>query len=423
MTIRRRILASLCLIAAMLAVPRPAAADVTGPPVLNAPVFNDPLAESGVPGTPSAGQSAILDQLIRLIRAAEPGSDIHFAWYAFANGQRSTEVAEQLVAAHARGVRVKVILDSMEKLGADELPYNDAVTGTLKAALGTSESAGSWVIRCEYPDESAVERGCIARDYLHSKFALFSRLTVDGAAHANVVFQTSSNLADWDMYSAFQDAYTFTDAAVYGAYRQYFSDLQAGRRKAVDPGYSWTTPTGTKHRATFFPRRATDPDPIVNVLKLIECGYDDGGVRRQTDIRLVMLNFNKHRVAIANELLRLRGENCWVDVVHYEDDPTDATKSVDATVREVLGRTVNGRRIQVTPCRIPAGSRSVGVHSKVMMIDGYYDDDITPRVYTGSANFTHLENSDDSLVRIAGRDVHQQYLTWFWHVRDTCAAG
>jgi phosphatidylserine/phosphatidylglycerophosphate/cardiolipin synthase-like enzyme len=423
MRIRRRILLSSCLIAGLLAVPQPATADVAGPPVLNAPVFNDPLAESGVPGTPSAGQSAILDQLIRLIRAAQPGSDIHLAWYAFANGQRSTEVAEQLVAAHERGVRVKVILDSMEKLGADARPYNDAVTDTLKTALGTSESAGSWVIRCEYPNESAVNRGCIGRDYLHSKFALFSGITVDGAEHANVVFQTSSNLADWDMYSAFQDSYTFTDTAVYGAYRQYFSDLQAGRRKAVNPGYSWTTPTGTKHRATFLPRRASDPDPIVNVLKLIECGYDDGGVRRQTDIRLVMSAFNKHRVAIANELLRLRGENCWVDVVHYENASNDTTKNVDATIRQVLNSTVNGRRIQVTPCRIPAGSRSVVVHSKVMMIDGYYDDDITPRVYMGSANFTHMENADDSLVRIADGDVHRKYLDWFGDVRDACARG
>ncbi|MBF8192082.1 phosphatidylserine/phosphatidylglycerophosphate/cardiolipin synthase family protein [Nonomuraea sp. K274] len=423
MTIRRRILLSLCLIAGLLAVPRPATADVTGPPVLDAPVFNDPLAESGVPGTPSAGQSAILDQLIRLIRAAQPDSDIHFVWYAFANGQRSTEVAEQLVAAHQRGVHVKVILDSMEKLGTDAKPYNDPVTDTLRATLGTSESAASWVIRCEYPNEGAVDRGCIARDYMHSKFALFSRITVNGATHANVVFQTSSNLADWDMYSAFQDSYTFTDTAVYGAYRQYFSDLQAGRRKAVDPGYSWTTPTGTKHRATFFPRRATDPDPIVNVLKLIECGYDDNGVRRQTDIRLALTIFNKHRVAIANELLRLRGENCWVDVVFYENAANDDTKNVDATIRQVLNTTVNGRKIQVTPCRIPAGSRSVAMHSKVMMIDGYYDDDITPRVYMGSANFSHMENSDDSMVRIADGEVHKKYLDWFWHVRDTCAAG
>lgn len=33
-----------------------------------------------------------------------------------------------------------------------------------------------------------------------------------------------------------------------------------------------------------------------------------------------------------------------------------------------------------------------------MMLDGYYHDDIVPRVYTGSANVYTMENSDDSTL-------------------------
>ncbi|MFD0466933.1 phospholipase D-like domain-containing protein [Nonomuraea thailandensis] len=312
-------------------------------------------------------------------------------------------------------MQVKVILDSMEN-GA-----NDAVTATLAAALGTSESAGSWVIRCEYPDESAVDRGCIGRNYLHSKFALFSSVVAGGVSHPNVVFQTSSNLSDWYLYNSYNDAYTFTDATVYNAYRTYFADLQAGRRKAVNPGYYWTSPTGTTHRATFFPRPVSDPDPIVSVLRLIECSYqDEAGVTRQTDIRMALTAFNKNRLAIANELVRLRGENCWVDIVYYENAAGATTKNVDDTIRQALARTVNGRAIQVTPCRFRVGTRDVVTHNKLMMIDGFYDDDITPRVYTGSANFTYMENADDAFVRISGRAVHDRYLSWFYGLRSAC---
>ncbi|TDD24880.1 hypothetical protein E1294_04105 [Nonomuraea diastatica] len=418
-SVSRRATVALCLAAALLATGHPATAEettaVTGPPVLNAPVFNDPTADSGVPGTPSAAQSAVMDQLIRLIQAVRPGGDIRFVMHQFSTGQRSSEVAGALVAAHDRGVRVKVILDSREDTS------NDAVHARLAAVLGTSESAASWVVGCEYPDPAAGNRGCIARNYQHNKFALFSNVLVDGTVHAKVGFQTSSNLSDWYLYNSYNDAYTFTDATVYDGYLKYFDDLRAGRRVDVNPGYFWATPTGTPIKAHFFPRAKASGDPVVNILRLVECSYKDtDGVTRQTDIRLSLTAFNKNRKAIADELLRLRGENCWIDIVFYENASGD-TKNVDGDIRVILAkRASNGKYMQVTPCRFTVGSRSVVPHTKLMMLDGFYDDDITPRVYTGSANFSHLENADDAWLRIAGRDLHDQYLSWFYGIRKAC---
>ncbi|MEV0590019.1 phospholipase D-like domain-containing protein [Nonomuraea cavernae] len=413
------VIVALCLVASFLVTGPGAqaarrAAAVSGPPVMNGPVFNDPTADTGTPGTPSAAQSAVMDQLIRLIQATPSDGEIRFVNHQFSPGQRSSEVAAALVAARGRGVRVKVILDSMEN-GA-----NDVIAAQLASALGTSETAGSWFVQCEYPNPATVNRGCIARNYLHSKFALFSSVVVDDVTYPNVVFQTSSNLSDWYLYNSFNDAYTFSDAAVYTGYGRYFEDLRAGRRVAVNPGYYWTTTTGSTYRASFLPRRVAAGDPIVNILKLIRCSYQDtDGVYRQTDIRLALTAFNKNRVAIANELRRLRGENCWIDIVYYDNAPGD-DRNVDDTVRQVLAQPANGRYIQVTPCRIRVGSRDVVPHNKLMMIDGFYDDDITPRVYTGSANFTHLENADDAQVRISGRLPHTTYLNWFYGLRRAC---
>ncbi|MGW0802421.1 phospholipase D-like domain-containing protein [Nonomuraea sp. NPDC002799] len=389
-----------------------AAAAVTGSPVMNAPVFNDPTADSGVAHSPSVKQSAVMDQLIRLIKAVPTAGEIRFAMHEFAPGDRSGEVASELIAAHARGVKVQVILDSQDD------GQNNAVFAQLSTALGTTETAASWAVRCEYPNESA-DRGCIARNYLHDKFATFSSVVADGVTHTNVVFQTSSNMTDWYLYNSYNDAFTLTDAVVYNGYVQYFKDLRARRMQPVNPDYFWTTPTGSAYKGHFFPRLSSSGDPIANVLKLVECSYQDAaGVTRQTDIRLALTAFNGTRDAIADELLRLRGENCWIDVVYYDES---AHSNVTDHIRAKLAQPAsNGKYIQVRPCRFAVGSRSVVPHTKIMMIDGHYDDDITPRVYTGSANFTTLENADDSMLRVAGRDVHTKYLSWFYNLRSAC---
>jgi phosphatidylserine/phosphatidylglycerophosphate/cardiolipin synthase-like enzyme len=407
-----------------------AAAEVTGPPLLNGPVFNDPLVSSGTQGVPSPQQSAVMDQLIRLIKATQPGGEINLAMHEFKPGQRSSDVVFALIDAHNRGVKVKVILDGQED------GDNDVVFLDLSRYLYTDESADSWVVNCEYPDPGQIARGCIAKNYLHSKFAVFSKVRVDGVDHPAVVFQTSSNLSDWYLYNSYNDAYTFTvtpgtpDAAAYDGYRKYFRDLQLNRHGSVNPGYFWATPEGTKHRALFYPRERESGDPVYNILDLVKCSYQDAdGVRRQTDVRMALTGFQKSREAIARKLLELRGQGCWIDIVFLEqpDSVPVQDRQIDGTIRSILNSHSGNPDypyIQTTPCRIPAaGTNGVVPHTKLMMLDGFYHDDIVPRVYTGSANFYTMENSDDSTLRIMGRDTHSEYLSWFYKLRRACAAA
>jgi phosphatidylserine/phosphatidylglycerophosphate/cardiolipin synthase-like enzyme len=65
------------------------------------------------------------------------------------------------------------------------------------------------------------------------------------------------------------------------------------------------------------------------------------------------------------------------------------------------------------------------VHSKYMLIDGAYDDDQVPRVFTGSHNYslTALRNADESMVRVRSASVHYAYQhDNFYKVRDFCRA-
>src|SRR5438093_296295 len=89
----------LSLVAALLVGSATPAAALTKP-VVNGPVFNDPL------GT-SAQQGAIFTQLIRLIDATPAGAQIRGSMHEF----QDQGVADALLAAHRRGVNVRIIVD------------------------------------------------------------------------------------------------------------------------------------------------------------------------------------------------------------------------------------------------------------------------------------------------------------------------
>lgn len=397
----------------------PASAAVTAAkPVVNGPVFNDPF------GTADQ-QKAVFTQLVRLIDATPAGETIRGSMFEFAD----TEVADALLAAHQRGVNVRLIVDDSTYVDGNGKEFDNPAYDALRAGLGTKDTAASWIVVCDDQFEDAdgtddVQRGCLAVGppnpaYNHNKFFLFSKIGPfdDGSSYAKVVFQTSSNLSDWYKVESFNDAVTFVDAAVYDGYASYHEKLRAARyTSGGDNKAYFSTPTGSTYRAFFFPRGDSSynnpaSDTIVNVLDEISCAYTgaDGG-RHQTDIRIVMLNFLKSRIQVADKLADLRGKGCWIDILYATSD---------STVQSVL----TGAGIQHRQCMIPNGPGiDVRPHNKEILIDGDYNGSITPRVYTGSPNLdgSSLRSSDEALVRIADAGYHAQYLSTFYKIRTAC---
>ncbi|MGH8792139.1 MAG: phospholipase D-like domain-containing protein, partial [Stackebrandtia sp.] len=154
---------------------------------------------------------------------------------------------------------------------------------------------------------------------------------------------------------------------------------------------------------------------VYNTLQSVDpsCKYQEpDGSWHQTDVRVAMLAFT--RPAVAEKLAELSRNGCWVDIVH-----SGASQAVLDEL-EVSGGP------QVTYCNFNNGPGiDVRVHSKYMLVDGAFDDDIVPRTYTGSHNYAYsaLRQADESLTRIMGREIHDEYLRDFWNVRDTCIAG
>jgi len=409
--------AVLALVAALVVAGATQAAALTKP-VINGPVFNDPL------GTP-AQQKAIFTQLVQLIDATPAGAQIRGAMLEF-NDQ---EVADALLAAHRRGVDVRIIVDDSTYVNGDGVEYPNAPYQSLKAGLGTNDSARSWIVVCDDRFEDAdgvddVQRGCLAvappqPAYNHNKFFVFSRVGPfdDGTSYSKVVFQTSSNLSHWYKVESFNDAVTFTDNAVYDGYAAYHSRLRIGRTLVRGNNFAYaSTPTGSPQRAFFFPRGDTSyynpaTDNIVSALNELRCAYTGtDGLRHQTDIRIVMHSFFGSRVQVVQKLAQLRANGCWIDVLYAETDSAITTRLTAAGIQHRRCRIPNGPGIDVRP------------HNKEILIDGDYNGDLTPRVYTGSANLTgsSLRSADETIVRIANASYHARYLSTFYKIRTAC---
>lgn len=388
-------------------------------PVIGRPVFNDPL------GT-EAQQNAIFIQLARVIDRVPADGELQMSWFGFSlpegpDTATNPDLAAHVIRAYERGVSVKIILDQDQA--------GNSVWQRLRPVLGGNDTARSYLVHCadQFPTQN---RGCIGTRsisystgpvtaYNHNKLLTATKIVLnDGTVVPNIVFQGSSNLGPWDAVEAYNNGLVFSDSGTFQAYRTYFADLRAYRYDSDgNNNYYRVTPTGTTYKAHFFPRHessgapVSDPstDTVVNILNSVYCSYYDNGVKRQTDVRVAMFSFT--RTEVAKKLTALRNAGCWVDVV-----VTDISDSALAAL---------GSNVQVTRCNFNTGpGLDIRVHSKYMLIDGGYDDDIIPRVFTGSHNYavSALRQADETLLRVMGRTVHDDYMHNFWYVRDTCRA-
>ena len=417
-------LAKLCavlLAGANLLVPTAASADAAVPdPLIGHGVFNDPAGST-------LQQNAIVIQLAGLIDRVPAGEEIEGSFFGFdppdtADTADAPDLVDRLIAAHRRGVRVKLIVDQKSA--------STAATNRLRAEVGAADNQPSYVVQCADKSPAGTIRGCIATrvkqwsdgpvtPYNHNKFLVFSKIKqTSGAEVSSVVYQASANLGIWDQNEAYNNALTYSDSRTYAAYRSYFEDLRAFATRR--PGT--TTIQGFRHRhglpGIFLPRQERsgqpfdDPatDTVYNSLQSVACSYTENGQKHQTDVRVAMWDFN--RPAIARKLADLKRAGCWIDVVL-----TNANAEVLSALKAAS--------VQTTRCNYNvAPGIDIRVHSKYMLIDGAYDDDIVPRVFTGSHNYSYsaLRQADESMVRVMSRGIHDEYLQNFWHLRDTCRA-
>ncbi|WP_073946699.1 phospholipase D-like domain-containing protein [Streptomyces kebangsaanensis] len=349
---------SAVLAGAVLLPATPATAAQQAAPISTGAVFNNPKGST-------AQKNAVKDHIITAIDNTQSGRMIRSALYAL-NDQDYTDA---LVAAHRRGVAVRVVLDAKFKSAAP--------TQNLVSALGTDKSQDSWVHIC------TTGAACVAtgRSTMinHNKFFTFSRIGNAGEAE-DVVIQTSANQTSLNTEKYWNNAYTVVaNTALYTAYRDYFNDLAAMKK---NDNYFKSEKVGTE-KYYFFPQKTGDV--VVSILDNLSCA--PGATVR-------VAAFALHRDAVAQKLRSLADQGCSVRIVYNESND----------VGKLSGhKNIALRRLSTD---------GYLVHSKYLLIEGdYAGHKGTKWTFTGSHNLdeSSLRDNDEAMLRLEGAGPHEAY--------------
>lgn len=312
------------------------------------PVFASPVARRDV------GDNAILRVLLANIRHTPPGATIRIVARSFA----VRPAADALLAAHRRGVAVKVLVDADASRGS-------AAVAILRRELGANRRAASFVHRVK-----GSARGGDTEQ--HQKTWSFSRT----GQSRQVLMVGSTNLSYRSM-GQFNNMYTFVGRAdVWTQFRRVFRD-QLRDRPLASPAVS--VDLGTDH-AWFYPGYSLASDPMRHYLARLPAS--------RLRVKVAMLAWHGVRGArIARVLAAKARQGARIRVIATTMGSDSRRILQDAGV-EVIAGLRKGRE----------------VHHKLMLLQWRdRDGDRQRRIVTGSDNFgTAALDRDEVVVAIDG---------------------
>ena len=255
------------------------------------PKFNNPMVEKD--------RYVIERHLLRAIRNTPRNEKIVISAYSL---DRQV-VADALIRAHKRGVRVQVLLNDHLVPGAQI---------RMARELGRNTKKSSFIRRCV--------SGCRAdeNEYnnLHSKFYLFSRT----GRNRNVVMLGSANMTLNAVRWQWNDLWTTVGKVqLFDQFEALFNDMRPDwdTRRATyafcENGLNCPAGDQQKYYNVVFPRHTTSKNDIVlDILNNVQCVYvDAAGVQRRTLLRLSMHTMRGNRGNyIADKLRELYGAGC-----------------------------------------------------------------------------------------------------------------
>ncbi|HEY3340060.1 MAG TPA: phospholipase D-like domain-containing protein [Propionicimonas sp.] len=337
--------------------------------------FSDPWSSR------SAAQFRLHRTQVAAIKAAPAGATIHLVMYTFA-----TEWAGQaLLAAHRRGVNVRVIIDDHE---------NYRWTKRLQAELGTDQHRRSYVVRCHLACASDVtyprrrSAGTI-RSYVHAKWLIIDRSGTD----RDVVMIPSENLTPAAAEQSNDLMVLRGDHAVYRFLRTRFDIMRK------DAGTAYGTVSSGTVTMTMFPMplpkgyrvKPDEPlpaamDPYLDYLSDIQCGGE-----HSTTIRIAMYMWTYPRLEVAKRFAELARAGCRVIAIGQPLSP-ESDEGWDPEITRALLDA--GIELHQT-------GGGVYLHSKIVTLDGWNTSGGRLQLaVTGSSNFLlqALVASDDLIV-------------------------
>jgi len=350
----------------------------------NGPVFNNPYGNANA-------RFRIEHRLMKAIRNTPSWGHIRISIYSFDR----VDVAKALIAARKRGVQVQILLNDHQVTRAQRL---------LHRALGTNPNRKNFAYECV-----ASCRG--RRDNLHSKFYLFTRT---GGSY-NVIMLGSVNFTlnavkwQWNdllsmrgkprLFDDFVDL--FNDMRHdYSRNQPYYTFCGKPRSKRCYANRDWVF-------NRVFPRKSSqDSDPVLNILRPIQCTYQTKHGRERTHLRLSMHTMQGDRgLYIARRIRRLWADGCDFKVIYG---------LIGWHVKKELGAVTPRGRIPLRSAGFDYdedGEVNRYTHQKYFTVNGMYAGKVSNITFTGSSNWTTRGTSGDEVIfSIRGPKTRLRYI-------------
>lgn len=335
--------------------------------VVKQPVFNHP-------NTPQ--ERDIVNRVKQLIDRADRRQTVRLVTYSF----NMTAVANSIIRAHRRGVRVRMIVNHK----VDGKQYN-----RVKRRLGTNPRKRSFIVKCGGSCEGVRGWGT-----MHSKMYLRS----DGMALVG-----SGNLSRNGTYNHWNDLMVIEDPEVYRFLRDSFDRMvrdkpAAPRRLVTDKYWLQTGP--------FF--GSVRNDPILELLEPVKCKGTRGkaGYKNRTQVWINMFAWGGPRGRrIARRVLELHGNGCRIAIIG------------GSSIGKRIGTWLERRNVRH---RWHVEGKSDASHNKWVVIRGRYGNDRSAWVTIGgSRNWTdHADRRDELIIRVKDKAVANAYAREFNHMWD-----
>jgi len=347
---------------------------------------------------PWGGRSArtqLVRTFINAVDHAHPGSTIRIA--AYSNDRK--DIADALIRAHRRGVRVQMLLNDN---------WTSHQTKRIQRALGKDVNKSSFLRICY--------RSCRGkRGNLHSKFYLFSHT---GTA-SSTTMMGSANLTTNGVAIQWNDMYTVNDnLPMYDTYSSVFNQMK--RDKPMAHPFRAPSVRGA-YNMNFYPRYGTtkNDDPIMKRLNKVRCSGASGstGIGDKTMIRIAMYGWNGTRGRyLADKVSQLSRRGCDIRVIHSDGG--------GYVVRTLRANGVNVRTASYD--RNGNGTVDMYTHEKYMILSGKLGTGKPGwHVWTGSQNWSDIAlNGDEVTMHIPRRGAFNDYrknfdFIWKYHTHRT----
>ena len=352
------------------------------------PQFNNPKGNVGQ-------RFKVINRIERAIANTPRDSTIRIATFLMDRRQ----AVDELIAAHKRGVNVKVILDR---------EIASAPSRRLRAELGSNRKHRSWAVFCKNSCRGA-------RGQMHTKFYVFSRV----GRTERVVMISSGNLNNGAANMGWNDIYTITKSLpVYNRYAKIHAEMSKDR-PVMPKRQRYRTHKSGRYKSYFLPnpfaRKAKDP--VYRAMQRVHCrGVRKGAGRYgRTAVNVSMFWWADDRgVYLARKLLALRREGCRVSITYG---------APGHRVARILKPAARQGRIALYDSRRDRNMNGVvdlRVHTKYMLVSGHYGKDRSSwQVFTGSGNWAHgsLSGGDEVMLRVTSRRAYKRYMNHYDLVR------